>query len=90
MGLLFGAFALLIGGLHVITWSICLTAAIVYFLTAITWLSPSHTWSDKDLEVHWKRVAQLEKELFGEVEKETRDVLAEYTKAAEQPPTGQP
>ena len=83
-GLIFCSIALLIGGSSPVIWGVCLAAAIFYFGSALTWLVPNSNWSSADPHEHWKRIADLEKELFGEVEKETLDGITQFTDARKQ------
>lgn len=77
-GLIFCSIALLIGGRTPLIWGVCFAAAIFYFGSALTWLIPGSDWSSGDLNEHWKRIAELEKELFGHVEKDTLDYITRF------------
>jgi len=84
-GLVFCCLALLLGGSSQVIWGVCLVAALVYFGTALTWLVPRGSWkNDSDL-VNWQRIADLENELCGQVEKTTTDMLAKFTHAEAHP-----
>jgi hypothetical protein len=76
-GLMFVAVALLFGGSVRAVWVICLAGALMFFGSALTWLMPSRAWMGDNMVRHWQRVAELEQELFGEVDEKTKDILAE-------------
>ena len=77
-GLMFCCIALLVGGSSPIVWGICFMSALVYFGSGLLWLKPSARWDRDDLPTHWLRIAELEKDLFGKVHKETLDRLADF------------
>jgi hypothetical protein len=76
-GLIYCCIALLLGARSPAIWGICLVAAIVYFGSAWSWLSHPGSWGNDDMHTHWSRVAELEKQLMGEVDKETQRILDE-------------
>jgi len=78
-GLIFCSIALLLGGGSHVIWGICFGAAIFYFGSALTWLVPSSDWKSASAREHWKRVVDLEKELFGEVAPETHMYIDKLT-----------
>lgn len=80
-GLMFVAVALLFGGSVRLVWVICLVGALMFFGSAFTWLNPSKSWMGDDMVSHWQRIAELEKELFGNVDTRTEQILAESTDA---------
>jgi len=81
-GLIFCSIALLFSGGSPVVWGMCLAAAIFYFGSALTWLVPSSDWNSAEPCEHWKRVAELEKELFGEVDKQTLEYIAQFAAEA--------
>jgi hypothetical protein len=83
MGLLFSAIALLFGGSIQVIWGMCLGTAIICFIGAINWVMPSSSWNNTNLTEHWQRVAELEKELFGEADKETLRFVEHYAQEPE-------
>ncbi len=78
---MFVAVALLFGGSVRLVWVICLVGALMFFGSAFTWLNPSKSWMGDDMVSHWQRIAELEKELFGNVDTRTEQILAESTDA---------
>lgn len=76
-GLVYFCVALLLGGHAPIVWGICLGGAIVYFGWAWTWLSPPASWSNDNMHNHWARVAELEKQIYGNVQQDTQKILDE-------------
>jgi hypothetical protein len=87
-GMIFVCVAFLLGGSTRIIWGIALVGAIVFFWSALSWVSPSASWMGDDMVPHWNRVAELEQELFGEIDKRTQEILAETLKAQESIKTG--
>jgi len=77
-GLIFCCIAILFGGSVRFIWGVCLIAALVYFISALSWLSPSDAWKNDSLGAHWQRVAALEQELFGRVDEHTNNLAAKY------------
>lgn len=80
MGLIFVCISFLFAGLFGLEtiFSISLVGAIIYFGLALTWLRPSPKWTQDDNYTHWKRIAQLEKDLFGSVEEETERMISQF------------
>jgi hypothetical protein len=78
-GLLFGCVAILVAGSGTLVFSIILSATIYYLLRALAWLTPRREWSGNSLSDHWKRVAQLEQQLFGELDESTQEYLEKYS-----------
>lgn len=78
--------ALLIGGSTSVIWGICLAAALIYFGSALTWLIPNPSWTGLAALARWKRIAELEKDLLGQVEQDTNEAITRFsdTKADEQ------
>ena len=80
MGFIFVCIALMVGGTAPVVWGICLAGAIYYFLSGLIWLVPKDRWkADPPLE-HWKRVAELEEELMGKVDAETKERIEQFQK----------
>jgi hypothetical protein len=77
MGVMFVCVALLFGGMTRVVWGICLVGALMFFGSAITWLTPSSAWMGDSMIPHWQRVAELEQELFGKIDTHTQEILAE-------------
>ena len=87
-GLIFCSIALLLGGGSPVIWGVCFGAAIFYFGSALMWLIPSSDWRSSSPGEHWKRVASLEKELFGEVDAETLKRIVEFAPKGDEAKAG--
>ncbi|MEM6331741.1 MAG: hypothetical protein AAF823_00160 [Planctomycetota bacterium] len=44
--------------------------AVVFCVIALSWLMTSQSWQSPTSREHWERVAELERELFGEIDEE--------------------
>lgn len=83
-GIMFVCLGLLFGSTSKTVWTICLVAAIVYLSSAWAWVTPSKSWKSGTVLQHWQRVAELEKELFGNIEGETAEFVAKFKQEEEQ------
>jgi len=80
-GLMFICVALLIGGSTAVIWGICLVAALVYFWSALMWLIPDPSWKGLSALARWQRIAELEKDLLGEIDPSTSEALTRFRDA---------
>jgi hypothetical protein len=78
-GLIFIVFALLISGISQYILGICLVASLYYLFRSLMWISPPLKWSIDDNLHHWKRIAEIEKILMGNVQEDTQTRVEQFS-----------
>jgi len=74
-GFIFVCIALLFREYFSVITSICLVGAIFYFAKALIWLIPHFTWNSTSAEAKWRRIKELEENLFGKISDDTLEFL---------------
>jgi hypothetical protein len=78
IGMVFVVIALFVGGFSRLILSIAAVGALYYFSKALSWLIPENAWLQPHTSLdRWKRVADLEQSLFGEVDQDTKKWISE-------------
>jgi len=54
-GLIFTCIALILAGASTLTYGICLTAALYFFVRGLIWLTPNKDWHSKTTLDHWNK-----------------------------------
>ena len=81
VGMMYFAIAFLVGGISRMALAIGLVGALYYFSKALSWLIPDHSGHSKTPLDRWKRVDELEQNLFSKVEDDTKEWISKFEKS---------
>jgi hypothetical protein len=79
LGIVFLSVSILIGRINEMGLTIGIVGAIYNFLLALRWVSPSSKWDSKNPLDRWISIAELEKQLFGDIEKDTKGWVEKFS-----------